>query len=326
MAVPAASADEVADFYRGRTIGLTVGFNPGGGYDAYGRLIARHITRYIPGSPTIVVRNLQGAGSLIAANRLYNVAPRDGSELALLAGAAAVDAAIGGVPAQFDGRRFTWLGSPNSDVALCIARPDPAFRSIDDVLRNEMITGTASSGTLDWPMALNNVLGTKFKLVKGYRGNNELQIAMQRHEIEGYCNFLESIQPSVPGGLDGIKQGAVRALVQLSIKKSPELADVPFVMDYAKSEDDRAVLALVFGALYITRPVAAPPDIPPERAAALRAAFAATMKDPQFLQEAGRLGFTITPVSAAEIAQFLDAAYRTPPALIERVRHLLGRS
>jgi tripartite-type tricarboxylate transporter receptor subunit TctC len=316
----------VADFYKGRTISLVVGFNPGGGYDAYGRLIARHIARYIPGSPTIVVRNMQGAGSLTAANRLYNVAPRDGSELALLAGAAAVDAAIGGVPAQFDGRRFTWLGSPNSDVALCIARPDTAFRSLDDVLRNEMITGTASSGTLDWPMALNNVLGTKLKLVKGYRGNSELQIAMQRGEIEGYCNFLESIQPSVPGGLDGIKTGAVRALVQLSIKKSSELPDVPFVMDYAKSDDDRSVLALVFGALYITRPVAAPPDIPAGRAAALRQAFEETMKDPQFLQEAGKLGFTISPVSAAEIASFLDAAYRTPPPLIERVRHLLGRS
>src|SRR5262245_52219171 len=179
-----AQADDVADCYRGKTVALTAGFNPGGGADTYARLIARHLGRHIPGNPSVIVRNMQGAGSVVAANHIYNVAAKDGTELGLFAGNITIDPLIGGTAHKYDARKLQWIGAPSSDSNVCLASRASPFKTLDDVLRREMITGTSGTSTLDFPVVLNNVLGARFKLVKGYGGSAALRLAMERGEIE----------------------------------------------------------------------------------------------------------------------------------------------
>jgi tripartite-type tricarboxylate transporter receptor subunit TctC len=313
----------LAAFYKDHTVSLLIGFNTGGGYDTTGRLVARHMNRHIPGTPTLVVKNMPGAGSLNAANRIFNVSPKDGTEFGLFAGSIALDPLIGGTPAKFDARKFTWLGSPNTDVSVCISWHDTPFKALDDVLAREMITGTAGTSTLSFPTAMNAVLGTKFKLIKGYNGTKDLNLAMERGEIQGFCGtFLDSVKTSNP---EWLRDKTINIMVQMALKKSPELPDTPFIMDYAKNDDDRRVLQLIFAWLGMPRAFAAPPGLPADRAAALRAAFDATARDPAFVADAAKLGVTIDPVGAAEIDALLQAAYRTPKPLIERAYQLLDR-
>src|SRR4051794_7563072 len=163
------------------------GFNPGGGADTYARLIARHWGKHIPGNPTIIVRNMQGGGSVIAANHIYNVSAKDGSELGLFAGNITIDPLMGGTQHKYDARKFNWIGAPSSDSNVCLSRPESSFKTIDDVIKREMITGTAGTSTYDFPLVMNNVIGAKFKLVKGYAGSAALRLAMERGEIEGFC-------------------------------------------------------------------------------------------------------------------------------------------
>jgi hypothetical protein len=175
-----AQAEDVAEFYRGKTVNLTAGFNPGGGADTYARIIARHLGKHIPGNPTVIVRNMQGAGSVIAANHIYNVAAKDGTELGLFAGNITIDPLMGGTQHKYDARKFNWIGAPSSDSNVCLSSEKSAFKTIDDVLAREMITGTAGTSTYDFPVVMNNVLGAKFKLVKGYAGSAALRLAMER--------------------------------------------------------------------------------------------------------------------------------------------------
>jgi tripartite-type tricarboxylate transporter receptor subunit TctC len=311
----------LAAFYKDHPVSMLIGFNTGGGYDTTGRLVARHMGRHIPGSPTLVVKNMPGAGSLNAANRIFNLSPKDGTEFGLFAGSIALDPLIGGTPAKFDARKFTWLGSPNTDVSVCISWHDTPFRTLDDVLAHEMITGTAGTSTLSFPTAMNAVLGTKFKLVKGYNGTKDLNLAMERGEIQGFCGtFLDSVKTSNP---EWLRDKTVNIMVQMALKKSPELPDVPFVMDYAKSDADRKVLQLIFAWLAMPRAFAAPPGLPADRAAALRAAFDATVRDPAFVADATKLGIGVDPVNAAEIDAVLRDAYDTPKALVERTAKIL---
>lgn len=187
LCAPAARADEVADFYRGKTINLIAGFNPGGGADTYARLVARHLGNHIPGNPAVLVRNMQGAGSVIAANHVYTVSPKDGTELGLFAGNITVDPLMGGKPAKYEARKFNWIGAPSSDSNVCVSSLNTSFKTLDDVLKREMVTGAAGTSTLDFPIVLNNALGAKFKLVKGYRGSAALRLALARGEIEGFA-------------------------------------------------------------------------------------------------------------------------------------------
>ena len=318
---PNARADDIADFYRGRTISLIAGFNVGGGADAYARVIARHLGAHIAGGPAVVVKNMQGAGSMLAANHVFNVSPKDGSEIGLFAGNIVVDPVIGGVPSQYDARRFNWIGAPASESNICVASPASVFKSIDDTFKTEMVTGTAGTSTYDFPVVLNNVLGTRLKLVKGYAGSAALRLAMERGEIDGFCGVtLDSMR------LAGLADGKVNILLQIALKRNPALAGVPFVMDYAKREEDRQVLRLVFGWLDLERPLAAPPGTPAERVAALRAGFDATMRDPALLADAAQASLSIDPMDGSAIARFVEEAYRTPPAVAARAARLLGRA
>jgi tripartite-type tricarboxylate transporter receptor subunit TctC len=320
LSLSPARADDVADFYRGRTLSLVVGFNVGGGADAYARVIARHLGAHIPGNPTVVVKNMQGAGSVLAANHVFNVSPKDGSEIGLFAGNIVVDPVIGGVAAKYDARRFNWIGAPASETSVCVASPATVFKTIDDTFRTEMVTGTAGTSTYDFPVVLNNVLGTRLKLVKGYAGSAALRLAMERGEIDGFCGVgLSSMRTA------GLADGKANILLQVALNRNPALKDVPFVMDYAKRDDDRQILRLVFGWADLERPVAAPPGTPPERVKALRQGFDAAMQDPALLADAEQASLSIAPMSGAAIASFIHEVYRTPPAVAARAAQLLGR-
>jgi tripartite-type tricarboxylate transporter receptor subunit TctC len=306
---PAARADDAAEFYRGRTITLVAGFNVGGGADAYARIIARHLGAHIPGGPAVVVKNMQGAGSVLAANHVYNVSPRDGSEIGLFAGNIVVDPVIGGVPAKYDARKLNWIGAPASETSICLASPASPFKTIDDTFKTEMVTGTAGTATYDFPVVL-----------KGYAGSAALRLAMERGEIDGFCGVgLSSMRTA------GLADGKANILLQIALKKNPLLADVPFVMDYAKRAEDRQILRLVFGWADLERPLAAPPGTPAERVRALRAGFDAAMQDPALLADAERASLSIEPMGAAAITSFIDDVYQTPPAIAAKAAQLLGR-
>jgi tripartite-type tricarboxylate transporter receptor subunit TctC len=320
LSATAARADDAADFYRGRTLSLVAGFNVGGGADAYARLIARHLGAHLPGNPTVVVKNMQGAGSVLAANHIFNVSPKDGSEIGLFAGNIAVDPVIGGVAAKYDARKFNWIGAPASETNICVASPATGFKSIDDTFKTEMVTGTAGTSTYDFPVVLNNVLGTRLKLVKGYAGSAALRLAMERREIDGFCGVGYSSMRTA-----GLTDGKANILVQIALKPNPRLAGVPFVMDYAKREEDRQIMRLIFGWLDLERPLAAPPGTPAERVRALRSGFDQALQDPALLAEAEQASLAIEPMGGGAIASFIEEVYQAPAAVAARAAQLLGR-
>jgi len=319
--LPAARADDVAAFYTGRTLNLIEGFNVGGGADLYTRLVAAHWAHHIPGHPNIVVHNMPGAGSMTAANHLFNVSPRDGSEIALFAGNIAVDPVIGGVPAQYDSRKFNWIGAPAAETDVCVAAKTSSFKTFDDVLRREMVTGAAGTSTLDFPVVLNSLLGTKFKLVKGYKGSAGLRLALERGEIEGFCGLgLDSLNSL------GLNARNVTILVQTALKSDPRLPGIPIITDYAKSAEQRQVMQLIFGWLIMDRTFAAPPETPADRVAALRAAFDATMADGAFRADVEKASLSLSPMRGEDIARFVDEVYRTPAVVAHKAAQLLGRN
>jgi len=319
--VTAARADDAAAFYSGRNLNLIEGFNVGGGADLYTRLIARHLGEHIAGHPAVVVHNMPGAGSMTAANHVFNVSPRDGSEIGLFAGSIAVDPVIGGVPSQYDSRKFNWLGAPAAESDVCLAAKATSFKTFDDVLKREMVTGAAGTSTYDFPLVLNSLLGTKFKLVKGYNGSSALRLALERGEIEGFCGVgLDSLHSL------GLTDAKINILVQTALKSDPRLSNVPLIVNYAKSEADRQVMRLIFGWLVMDRPLAAPPDTPADRVVALREGFDDTMRDPQFKADLAGASLGYSPMSGQDIASFVDTVYGTPAAVAKRAAQLLGRT
>jgi tripartite-type tricarboxylate transporter receptor subunit TctC len=320
MPTSAVHAQDAAGFYRGKTITLTAGFNPGGGADTYARLVARHLGKHVAGNPNIVVKNMQGAGSVIAANYLFNVSGKEGTELGLFAGNIVIDPLIGGTQHKYEARRFNWIGAPSSDSNVCVASLKTSFRTIDDAIKREMITGAAGTSTLDFPQVMNAVIGTKFKIVKGYRGSAALRLALDRSEIEGFCGVGYNSMRAA-----GLTDGKVNLLVQVGLSKNPNMPKVPFIFDYAKTDADRQLFRLVFGWLDLERPIAAPPGTPADRVAALRAGFDKAMKDPALLADAAKINVGIDPMSGAAIAKFVEEVSRTPTAVVSRAAGILGR-
>lgn len=318
---PPASADDAARFYAGRNLNLIEGFNVGGGADLYTRLIAGYLARHIPGRPNVVVQNMPGAGSMTAANHLFNVSPRDGSEIGLFAGNIAVDPVIGGVPSQYDSRKFNWIGAPAGESDVCVAAKTSSFKTFDDVFKRDMVTGAAGTSTYDFPVVLNSLLGTKFQLVKGYRGSAGLRLALKRGEIEGFCGIgLDSLHSL------GLNEQKVTILVQTSLKSDPRLGNVPTIMDYAKSAEQREVITLIFGWLVMDRPFAAPPGTPVDRVAALRTAFDETMRDADFRADIAKAALSVSPMGGGAIQNFVDEVYRTPASIARKAAQMLGRN
>ncbi|MCH7711195.1 MAG: hypothetical protein IH903_06105 [Proteobacteria bacterium] len=313
-------ADAVADFYKGKTITLYIGYSAGGGYDTYARTIGRVIGRHIPGNPKVVAKNKPGAGSLKLANELYNSLPKDGTVIGTFGRGMVMEPLFGNKKARFDPSKYTWLGSANNEVSVCIAWHESPIQTLEDFLTKPMIVGGTGPGsdTDVFPKVLNNVLGTKLRLVTGYPGGNDINLATERGEVQGRCGYSwSSLKSRFPQWLTGKK---VQILLQMSTAKHPDLPDVPFVMDLAKTEKDRKVLELIFARQAWGRPFVAPPGLPADRAKALQTAFMATMKDADFLADAKKQKLEIAPISGEKIKQLIAALYASPKDLVEAAK------
>jgi tripartite-type tricarboxylate transporter receptor subunit TctC len=323
FAAPFASAQSPADFYKGRNVDLYIGYSVGGAYDLYARVIARHLGKHIPGNPTIVPKNLEGAGSLRLANWLYNVGPKDGTALATIGRGTAFDPLLGSKGAQFQADRFTWIGSANNEVSVCVAWKTSGITRLEDVLAKELIVGGTgqAADTDQFPRVLNGVLGTKFKIVTGYPGGNDVTLAMERGEVKGRCGW--SWSSVVATHKRWIDDKSIIVLAQLSLDKHPDLPDVPLIMDFAKGEDQQRMFKLIFARQVMGRPYLAPPGVPADRAEALRKAFMATMQDPDFLAEAEKSQLEINPVAGGEVEKLVKDLYQTPKALADKAAEFI---
>jgi tripartite-type tricarboxylate transporter receptor subunit TctC len=309
---------QAPDFYKGRQIDLYIGYSVGGGYDIYARLLARHLGRHIPGNPTVIPKNMEGAGSLRLANWLYQAAPRDGTALGTIGRGIAFDPLLGGQGAQFKATEFAWIGSANDEVSLCVAWGKSGVTRFEELYARELIVGgTGATADTDlFPKVLNGVLGTRFRVVSGYPGGNDITLAMERGEVDGRCGWSwSSIKSNHPAW---VKDGTLKLLVQLSLAKHADLPDVPLVMDMIRTAEQKAVLRLVFARQVMGRPFLTPPGLPKERVALLRKAFMQTMQDSAFLAEAQKLNLEITPVSGESVQELVAEIYRTPPEILRK--------
>ena len=324
LAVPDVRADPVADFYHGRTINLVVGYGAGGGYDLYARLVARHIGRFIPGNPSVVVQNMPGAGSLRAANYIYSVAPKDGTAIGAIFSGAILQPLLGD-PVQHDPSKFTYLGNANNEVFLCLARTDAPAQSFKDALSRELIVGATNEGgsSRDFTAMLDNLLGARLRIVTGYPGSNEMLLALERNEVQGVCGLgWSSIAPQRARLLDS---GLARVLVQLAVTGHAELnrMGVPLAIDFTRSEDDRQVMELVYSQLIFGRPFILPPGVPAERVAALRRAFMAALADKDTVAEARGMQLDLDPLAGEAVQAEVAKAYGMPARIIERAKQSL---
>src|SRR5829696_1181995 len=314
-----ASAQTPAEFYKGKNVEIQVNVSVGGGYDLYARMLARHMSRHVPGTPTVIVQNMPGGGGMRLANWLYSVAPKDGTVFGAVARAMAFEPLLGNAGAHYDGRRFNYIGSANDEVSVCIAWYTSGIKTFEDAQQKELVVGSGGTAddTYQYPALLNNMFGAKFKMVPGYPGGNDINLAVERGEVQGRCSIpWSTVKATRRNWLDEKK---VNILMQYSLSKHPDLPNVPLVMDLAKTDEQRTILKLIFGRQVMGRPFAAPPGVPKDRADALRKAFAETMVDPAFLAEAEKAKFEITPVSGEKIESLVHEVYaNTTPALAEK--------
>ena len=320
-----AQAQNIADFYKSKNVDLYIGYSVGGGYDLYARVLARHIGRHIPGNPTIVVKNMEGAGSLRLANYLYRIAPKDGSVFGIIGRGTGFDPLLGQQAAQFDGTKFTWIGSGNHEVSVCVSYEGRAgVTKFDDLRTKEMTVGGtgASADTDQFPKVVNGVLGTRMKVVSGYPGGNDIVLAMERGELQGRCGWSWSSVKATHGSW--IAEKRLNILVQLSLQKHPDLPDVPLVIDLAKTDEERQILKLIFARQVMGRPFLAPPGIPADRAEALRKAFMATMTDPAFMADAEKSQLEVNPVGGEDLQKLVAEIYRTPPEVAKKAAQILA--
>ena len=307
-----------ADFYKGKQVDLYIGYSVGGGYDIYARILARHLGKHLPGKPVVVPKNMEGAGSLRLANWLYQAAPRDGTAFGTIGRGIAFDPLLGGQGAQFKATEFGWVGSANDEVSVCVAWAKSGVTRFEQLYSRELIVGgTGATADTDlFPRVMNGVLGTRFRLVSGYPGGNDITLAMERGEVDGRCGWSwSSIKTNHPAW---VKDGTLKLLVQLSLAKHADLPDVPLVMDLVRTEEQKAVLRLVFARQVMGRPFLAPPGVPKERLALLRKAFMETLRDEAFLAEARKLNLEITPVSGEAVQDLVAEMYRTPPEVLAK--------
>jgi tripartite-type tricarboxylate transporter receptor subunit TctC len=324
FAISAAHAQSPADFYKGKTVDLYIGYSAGGGYDVYARALARHMGRFIPGNPTILAKNMPGAGSLVLANWLYNVAPKDGTAFGMIGRGTAFDPLLGSTKAQFDAGKFNWIGSMNDEVSVCVAWHTTGITTLQQVERKELTVGGSgpAADTDQFPKVLNATIGTKFKLVTGYPGGNEVDLAMERGEVMGRCGWSwSSVIATHKNWIDDKK---INLLVQLSLSKHVDLPHVPLIMDFARTEEQKQIFNLVFARQPMGRPFLAPPAIPAERAAVLRKAFMDTMKSGEFRAEAEKMQLEINPVSGDAVQKIVQEVYQTPKAVAAAVAQMVN--
>ncbi len=308
--------------FAGKTVTMYIGFGPGGGYDLWARVVARHIGAHLPGNPTVNAQNLEGAGSYRAANFIYNVAPKDGTAMALIARDAVLGPLTGAPGAQFDATKFSWLGTPAMETNVCIAYHTAAVKTFDDLTKKELVVGDngPGTGTHSYPIALNAILGTKFKIVGGYPSSADVFLAMERGEVQGICESLDSVKMRRP---DWIANGTISLLFQGGIKPNAELKDVPFVVDLAQQSEDKQAIEFLYVGQGIGRPFVAPPGLPPDRLKMVQDAFAATMTDPDFIAETKLRKLILDPEDGAQLEALIKKTYATPKPIIDRIAKLI---
>jgi len=306
-----------------QAVNVVVGYPPGAAYDIYMRNFARHLGKHLPGHPNVIPQNMAGAGSLRAANFLYNAAPKDGLTVGMFARGLAMQPLLDDQGIQYDARKFGWIGSLGTDVSMVLAWHNKPFKTIDDVRRKEMIVAATGSGadSVIFPYILNGVLGTKFRVVTGYPGANDFLLAVERGEADGTAGV--SWSSIIAGKPDWVREHKINILVQLGTRKHPDLGAAPLVMEYAKNASDRGVLELIFARQEMAYPVVAPPGVPPERVQVLREAFDAVMTDPEYLADARRQTLETDAVKGADITALVERLYASPPEVIARARQAM---
>ena len=320
--VAASAQQSVADFYRGKKIDLIIGYSPGGTYDLYARLVARHLGKHIPGNPAIVPRNMPGAGSRTAVTWIANIAPRDGTVLATADQSLSLEQAAGDPRIKFDTTKLIYIGNPNVENNTTTTWYTSGIKTIDDAKRRVVTMGaTGGSTSSQYPKAMNALLGTQFKIILGYPGGNDINLAMERGEVDGRgSNSWASWKATRPHWLAEKK---INILVQIGLKKASDLPDVPLLMDLGANADDQALLRLLSASTEIGRPIFTAPDVPTDRVAALRAAFAAMLHDQAFLDEAKRLNFDIEPVSGETMQKLVAEIVGMPKPQAERLKKII---
>jgi tripartite-type tricarboxylate transporter receptor subunit TctC len=316
------TAPDGADFYRGKQITLLIGLAAGTTYDVYARLLARHLPKHIPGEPVIIPSNKPGAGSLSAVNSLYNTAPRDGTVIGTGHRFVPLMPLLGLPGTQFDALKFNYIGSMARETGLCIARKDAGIRSMADTRTREFTVGTTGAGSelTTFTATMTRMLGAKFKVVSGYPSSGEIDLAIERGELEGRCGVsYGSLRTTRP---DWLEKKQVEVLIQLGLSKEPELPDVPLLGDLVSNQDDRAALELMLAPANMARPFFAPPGVPPERVQILRKAFDAALKDPGLIEEAAKQRLELMPTAGAEMEALFTKLHSLPQPVLNRARAL----
>ncbi|MGE5538490.1 MAG: Bug family tripartite tricarboxylate transporter substrate binding protein [Gemmatimonas sp.] len=319
---PALAQSDPAAFYKGRNVDLIIGAAPGGGHDIYARAIARHIGKHIPGNPNVVPKNMPGAGSNKAAAFLYNVAPKDGSVFGAIFPGAVMDPLTGDKSqVQHDPQKFNYLGTANKEVRVCAVWHTAPAQSFKDVFNTETILAASAEGgaTADYAAVLDAVLGTKFKVVRGYPGTRDMTLAIERGEAHGLCGYAWTSLKTQ--NAEWVNSGKIKVILQTAFEGDPELnkMGVPLVWEFVKNEDDRKVIELLLAQQVFGRPYVAPPGTPAAMVKVLRAAFADTMKDKDYVAEANKLGLETDFGTGEEVQQLVDKVYATPAAIVQRL-------
>jgi tripartite-type tricarboxylate transporter receptor subunit TctC len=317
--------DNVETFYRGKTVTIVVGSAVGGGFDAYARLLGRHLGRFIPGNPSVVVQNVPGAGSNKAASYVALQAPKEGTVIGAVQAIAVTQPLVSDQPVPHDPSKLTMLGSANHSVFFCVVRSDAPVKSFQETFEREAIIGTSSEGATlrDYPIMLINVLGVKLRVIGGYAGSREIMIAMERNEVQGMCGMdWSSFQTQ---RRDWISNGFVRLLAQEDLKGHPIMnkLGVPLSISFAKTDEDRQVMELIYSQNLFGRPYIMAPGLPPDRVAAIRKAFAAVLADSALLADAQKLGLDISPTGGEELQALVGRLYGFPPKVIDRAKRSL---
>jgi tripartite-type tricarboxylate transporter receptor subunit TctC len=325
LAVPPASAQSVEEFYKSHPVTMIVGFNVGNIYDTVMRTVARHIGKHIPGNPTVIPVNRPGAGSLAAANQVFNTSPRDGTVIGVFNRSIPTEPLLGvSSAAKFDATKFTWIGNVGNEVSVCVTRRQTDAKTWRDLISKPLqvaVTST-SADTGVYPLLLNNMFGAKLKLVTGYQGGADMTLALERGEVDARCGWsLGGIKTARPTWL---KDGPINIPVQLGLRSSPDLAGVPVIMDMATNEQQRRTLKLIISRQELAYAFAAPPEMPEDRTKALRTAFDRTMKDPEFLTEAEKIGIDVAGMAGSEVDRLMKEIYETPADLVADARRMIS--
>jgi len=326
-APPPAEAQSAADFFKGKTVSIQIGFPPGGGYDTYGRVLSRHIGKHIPGNPSVVAKNMPGAGALKAANFMYAAAPKDGTEIGIVASSTLMEPLLGNDQAQFDAAKFGWLGSMSKDIAFCGITTASGVAGFDDWMKGkkELIFGSSGPAAIthQHPLVMKNLLGANAKIISGYQGTKDISLAMEPREVDGICGmFISSVQTSYKPMIDA---GVMRLIIQMGPFKSDIFGKIPSVYDYAKTDLDRQVLDIHFGQLLLARPFMTPPGVPADRLTALRKAFADTLKDKELLADAQKARIEIELVTPDEVQGMLAKFADYPQTAIKAAQQAIDR-